>query len=192
MSAAGFLAVSLLLAPLPAAARDVGVDPYYEYRDEVSRGEFQYDDSRDIPWIENETEVLAMPAADDLVQVDIDQMPPGLQLWVDDSRITVDPKDRVIRLWLWVRGDQGAENGSFEGFRCETLEYKVYAYANPRRDPPVTKAKRPVWRPVSQRRNGNYRRELLAEYFCTLQRTLRADEIRQMLTGSYRPETFTH
>lgn len=185
------LAVGLSIVATTAIARDLVIDPYDEYRDEVGRGEYQYDDSQDIPWIENETEVLAMPVEDDLVQIDIDQMPPGLELWADAGRITVNPEDRVVRLWLWVRSKQGAENGSFEGFRCETLEYKVYAFANPRREPAVTKARSPTWRKVSQRRNGNYRRELLLEYFCTHHRTLKADEIRQMFAGNYRPEIFT-
>jgi hypothetical protein len=180
----------LLLTSLTAAARDLVIDPYHEYRDEVGRGEFSYDDSQDIPWIENEAEVLAVPKADELVRVDMDQMPPGLELWVDTSRITVDPKDRVIRLWLWVRSKQGAENGTFEGYRCETGEYKVYAYANPHRDPPVSKAKRPTWRTVSQRRNGNYRLELLGDYFCGIRGTRTADEIREYMTGEFRRETF--
>lgn len=183
------LSLLLSLAPVVPAIDDI-VDPYWEYRDEVSRGEFSYDDSEDIPWIENETEVLALPDADDLVPVAIDQMPPGLQLLVDVSRITVDPKDRVVRLWLWVRSTQGAENGSFEGYRCETGEYKVYAYANPKREPPVTKAKRPVWREVPPRGRGNYRYELLGDYFCGIRGTRKPDEIRQYMTGEFRRETF--
>ncbi len=176
------------LLSVPAMARDA--DPYYEHRDEVDRGEFQYDDSEDIPWIENETEVLAVPEEDDLVELDIDSIPSGLHLSVDMSRITVGEKDRVVRLWLWVRSDQGAENGSFEGYRCETREYKVYAYANPKRSPPVSKAKRPRWLSAQSGLRRNYRAELLQDYFCGIRGTRKPDEIVQAMTGTFERETF--
>ena len=137
--------VGFILAPPAVAARDVGADPYYDYRDENETGEYSYDDSQDIPWIENETEVLAVPDADDLSTVQLDSLPAGMELLIDKSRISVNPDDRIVRVWLWVRSDSGAERGTFEGFRCNAREYKVYAYANPHREPPVTKAKRPRW-----------------------------------------------
>lgn len=181
---------ALVIQSAPSWGRDVIVDPYYEYRDEVGRGEYNYDDSQDIPWIENETEVLAMPKAEDLVPVQMDQLPAGMQLLIDKSRITVNPQDRVVRVWLWIRSDSGAENGTFEGYRCETREYKVYAYANPRRDPPVSKAKKARWLPAKEMRFGNYRLELLKDYFCGIRGTRSADEISDYLTGTYRRETF--
>lgn len=186
------LPVIALLYTIPpaSAAGNVIVDPYYEYRDEVGRGEYNYDDSQDIPWIENETEILAMPRPEDLQVVQLDSLPPGIELLVDRTRITVDPKDRVVRGWFWVRSSAGAENGTFEGFRCETGEYKVYAYANPRRDPPVTKAPRPRWRTVDRNRSRDYRTELLQDYFCGIRGTRSAREIAQYLTGDYRRERF--
>ena len=179
------------LALMPAfGAKDTIVDPYHEYRDEVSRGEYDYDDSQDIPWIENETEVLAMPKAEDLHAVRIDTMPQGLELLIDKSRITVDPKDRVVRAWLWIRSSSGSEYGTFEGFRCETREYKVYAYANPRRDPPVSKAKRPLWKAVPGAQVREFHGELLRDYFCGIRGTRSADEIRDYLSGEFRRELF--
>lgn len=136
--------VGFILASPAVPARDVGADPYYEYR-ENDVGDFSYDDSKDIPWIENETAVLAVPKPDDLSTVQLDLLPAGMELLIDKSRINVNPDDRIVRVWLWVRSSAGAERGTFEGFRCETGEYKVYAYANPHREPPVTKAKRPRW-----------------------------------------------
>jgi hypothetical protein len=178
----------LLIIAGPLCADDTGVDPLY--RGEVERGGFEYDDSGDIPWIENETKVLAMPQADDLRTVQIDALPGNLELLIDETRITVDPKDRVVRVWLWVRSDSGAESGTFEGFRCSTREYKVYAYANPRRDPPVRKATRANWLSAKKSRTANYRAELLNHYFCGIRGTRDADEIRSAMTGEFRRETF--
>ena len=178
----------LLIIAGPLYADDSGVDPLY--RGEVERGGFEYDDSGDIPWIENETKVLAMPQADDLRPVQIDALPGNLKLSIDETRITVDPKDRVVRVWLWVRSDSGAESGTFEGFRCSTREYKVYAYANPRRDPPVRKATRANWLSAKKSRTANYRAELLNHYFCGIRGTRDADEIRSAMSGEFRRETF--
>jgi len=182
--------VSLVILAGPLVAGDVIVDPFHQYRDEAERGEFSYDDSQDIPWIENETEVLAMPKPEDLSPVRSDKMPAGMELSIDKTRIDVNPEDRVVRVWLWVRSSSGVENGTYEGFRCETSEYKVYAYANPRRDPPVTKAKRPRWISVDEGRFGDYRRELLRDYFCGIRGTRSAHEISDYLTGEFRRERF--
>lgn len=162
-------------------------DPYWEYRDEVGRGEFSYDDSQDIPWIEDETKVLAVPLPDDLKSVKMDQLPKGFSLFVDRSRISVSPNDRVIRLWLWLRSESGSESGSFEGYRCDTKEYKVYAFVNPQRDPPVTKAKKPRWKFAHESRYGNYRAELLRDFFCSAEGTRSEDEIRRLLASRSLP-----
>jgi hypothetical protein len=182
-----WLGLALIVA-WPLWAQDSGVDPLY--RGEVERGGFEYDDSRDIPWIENETEVLSMPRAEDLQRVAIDALPGNLELSIDMSRITVNPDDRVVRAWLWVRSDSGAESGTFEGFRCSTREYKVYAYANPNRDPPVRKANRAVWLDAKKSGTANYRAELLKDYFCGIRGTRDAAEIRDAMTGQFRRETF--
>lgn len=180
----------LVLLSAAARAADVIVDPYYEYRDEVGRGEFGYDDSADIPWIENETEVLAVPKAADLSPVILDRAPEGIEVLVDKTRIDVNPDDRVVRVWLWVRSESGAERGTYEGFRCDTREYKVYAYANPNREPPVSKAKRPRWIAVKGNSRSDYRRELLRDYFCDLRGTRTAGDIRDLLTGQFRRKDF--
>jgi hypothetical protein len=181
----------VLLYGLPGVVTaDSDFDPYREYRGEDTTDEFEYDDSQDIPWIENETEVLAPPRDEDLVQVAVDRLPAEMELLIDERRITVNPDDRVIRLWLVVRSRAGVSNGSFEGYRCETREFKVYAYANTGRTPPVSKAKRPRWQAIGKRLSGNYRLELLQDYFCGLGGTRDADEIRYALRGEIERETF--
>jgi hypothetical protein len=183
-------AVLGMLVGLAGAPHAADPDPYRDYRGTGSGGGFDYDDSGDIPWIENETEVLAMPQAENLSPVGVDALPRGMTLLIDRSRITVDPKDRVVRVWLWLRSDQGAESGSFEGYRCETREYKVYAYANPRRDPPVSKAKAPTWLSAKSAAGANYRLELLNDYFCGIRGARTAQEIGVAMTGEFRLERF--
>ncbi len=176
------------VAPSVAADRE-GVN-FPEYIGGDEGGEFNYDSDLDTPWIENEAKVLAAPRPEDLTPVEIDSLPAGLTLRIDMSRIGFDPKDRVIRVWLSVSSPGGADNSSFEGFRCSTREYKVYAHANPRRDPPVGKVKRPLWRSVETRARINYRQELMNDYFCGIRGARNAREIRDVMTGAFEPEAF--
>lgn len=181
------VALSLLCGQ--AIGRDSS-DPLYDYRDDSERDEFDYDASQDIPWIENETEVLAVPKPDDLRRIDITEIVPGMQMLIDTSRITVDPEDHIIRFWVVMRSEAGAENATFEGFRCATREYKVYAFANPQSDAPARKAKRPRWRKVNGSHHGNYRTELLKDYLCLTRSRRTAGEIRDSLTEGFGPEPY--
>jgi len=179
-----------LLLVASAQANDPVTDPYWEYRDEVGRGEFSYDDSKDTPWIENETEVPVMPMVDELHRLNMNLLPTDFELFVDRDRITVSPEDYVVRMWLWLRNSHGNETGTFEGFRCTTGEYKVYAYANPGRKPPVRLPKRAKWRPARAGGNATYRSELLRDYLCGIRGTRPAREIRESMTGEFKRETF--
>lgn len=173
-----------------SVAVDDVVDPYSEYRDEVDRGEFSYDSSEDIPWIENETEVLALPTKQNLIPLGLDVLPDGFDLFVDRSRITVGKEDRVVRMWLWVRSSHGNETGTFEGFRCATGEYKIYAHANPGREPPVRISRRARWKPARPGDQETYRWELMHDYLCGIRGTRSPREIQDFMTGEFKRETF--
>jgi hypothetical protein len=141
--------------------------------------EFRYDDSRDVPWIEQDTNIPALPDPDDLQNLRIEGLPPGFELYLDTTGLTVDAKDGVIRLWLFLRSDRGTNNGTFEGFRCASGEYRVYGYATPRREPPVTRANRSTWRGVKDSRGDRYRRALMESYLCDLRGAREPSDIHQ-------------
>lgn len=165
------LAVLLVILSLPATALAKPID--------WEEPEFRYDDSRDMPWIEEETEIAPVPDLVDLQHLRIDGLPPGMKLHLDTKGLTVDPKDQVIRLWVFVRSDGGANNGTYEGYRCVTREYKIYAYATPRRKPPVSLAKGSVWRAATDNRSSLYRKALMQDYLCELRGPRRPNEIHQ-------------
>jgi hypothetical protein len=122
-----------------------------------------YDPNLEIPWLELETRVSVPPRDEDLVEVRMDNLPPNLTLYADFTNLVVDGRDLVTRTWLVVRSTQGAYNGTYEGIRCATKEYKVYAYANPTRNKPLRVAKFPGWREI---RANSYREELARDYLC--------------------------
>lgn len=167
------LALCLLLSLPPAQA-----DPYVEDI-ESGPGQFNYDESRKTPWIEDETEVPDLPELETLQPLRITGLPPELKLFLDTARVNVNNKDGIVRLWVYLRSDRGADNGTYEGYRCVTGEYKVYAYATPRRDPPVTPARRSVWRKARDAVSTPYRQFLMSDYLCGLRGVRPPIEIQQ-------------
>ena len=124
-----------------------------------------YDESLEVPWVEIETQVSKLPKEKNLkeLQVDkLDAMPSGMRFWMDLENATVSDKDYVTRTWFVVRSDT-AYNGTYEGIRCATGEYKVYAYVNPTRSKPLRVVKMPLWKKI---RGGTYREEVARDYIC--------------------------
>ena len=144
-----------LLAP---AATDVA-DPYASFQ-----AQDDYDESLEVPWVEIETHVQKGPDEQALVELENQHLPPGMRLFADLEHLAVDPRDHVSRLWLVVRSARGADNATFEGYRCATSEYKVYAYYNPRRSKPLRVVNLPRWRAI---RPASWRDELVRETLCS-------------------------
>ena len=134
-----------------------------------------YDPNLEIPWLELETRVDAPPREEDLKELPMDSLPPNLKLYADFTNLVVDKRDLVTRTWFVVRSSQGAYNGTYEGIRCATKEYKIYAFANPTRNKALRVAKFPSWREIKA---NSYRAELAVDYLCadTLPRS--PDQIR--------------
>lgn len=151
-----------LLLILPGLAWTAGtdVDPSARFTEQDNG----YNEALEAPWVEIETRVQGGPKDTDLSEIEIEHLPSAMSLYADLQNLSVDERDHVTRLWLVVRSDSGAYNGSYEGFRCATGEYKVYAYFNPRRSTPLRVIKLPRWRPI---RPTGYRNELAREVLCS-------------------------
>lgn len=149
-----------LFMPIVAWGQDKVLDENLGYGAE----EIGYDASLEVPWVEIETRVQQGPAETDLTEVEVERLPPGMTLYADLENLTVDERDQVVRLWLVVRSSGGADNGSYEGFRCATGEYKVYAYFNPSRSTPLRPVRLPRWRAI---RPADYRADLAQEVLCS-------------------------
>jgi hypothetical protein len=86
----------------------------------------------------------------------------GLEYFVDPASISL-PGEDIVRFTVVARSASAA-NVSYEGFRCITRQYKVYARTN--RDGAWVAAKDPGWVPVGPRETGGFRHELYWNYFC--------------------------
>lgn len=149
-------------AVLKAVWRLVLVIPFsaHAFFDEPASND--YNEELETPWVELEAQVKALPREEDLVEVDLGKLPPNMKLHLDLPHLEVG-EDTVTRTWMVARSSSGAYNASYEGLRCGTREYKVYAYYNPKRSKPLRIIELPDWKPV---RAGSYRAELMKYVLC--------------------------
>ena len=87
------------------------------------------------------------------------------RFYVDRNSISVGP-DRVVRFSAVIKSASGALNTSYEGMRCKTSEYKVYAYGI--KNGEWTKARDSQWRRI-ERSSVDFRFTLYKDYFCDIE-----------------------
>jgi hypothetical protein len=72
--------------------------------------------------------------------------------------------DGIVRYALLIRTTGGVDNVSFEGIRCITAEWKMYATG--RDNGAWTRSPGPVWRPISEVGLNAVRFTLFKDYVC--------------------------
>lgn len=82
---------------------------------------------------------------------------------VDLENLRVDP-DGVVRYTLVALTPGGARNVTYEGMRCETRQWRIYASG--RADGSWSKARRVEWLPVREEAVNRYHAALFLDYFC--------------------------
>jgi CNP1-like family len=129
-----------------------------------SSGGFQSDWERQnlkVQAPEEQVEPPAYPAPASLLEFGVLDAG-GFRFFIDGATLNVG-KDAIVRYVLVARSPDGVENVSFEGMRCATGDYRVYAFGRPDR---TWSASRAGWRsldsPSVQRRHTT----LYREYFC--------------------------
>jgi hypothetical protein len=104
----------------------------------------------------------AYPRAGALVAFEVAAVP-GFRFFVDQASVSVD-KDRIVRYVLVARSPQGIDNVTFEGMRCATREYRVYALGHA----DGTWSTRPTpWETLRGAAVAPARRTLARDYFCS-------------------------
>ena len=177
--------VRLFLCLLPGllAAPVAATDDPFEHIRKNTEPELRFDESLVEPWREAESKRPPLPADGDLVRLAVDSAPPGLDVYVDPASVSVDERDRVSRYWLVLKSDQGGYNAIYQGLRCGALEYKNYAFGNPRREPPVREHGNAEWKQVSAAGSDRYMVELARDFFCYEFSPRRPDRVRDALAG---------
>lgn len=113
-------------------------------------------------WVEEEASFPEFPKEENLRQFYVSEMT-SHEFFIDASSLQVG-KDGVVRYVLVVRTRGGAVNISFEGIRCESREYKIYAAGH--RDGTWAKARQNAWRPIENKPMNRQHAALSRDLFC--------------------------
>ena len=83
--------------------------------------------------------------------------------FVDAKSVSVG-KDEVVRYSLIAKSTEGVINVSYEGIRCSTNEFRVFAYGRP--DNTWSEARIAKWQPIPAEARNTQRSTLHSEFFC--------------------------
>ena len=114
-------------------------------------------------WKESSTD-LPMVATKNDFSLYQTQSRTGFKFYVDVSSVSVG-EDGVVRMILLAISPRGSVNITYEGFRCETNAYKIYA-ATWAFDKEWTLSKRSNWQVSNSNTPNSYRSDLLNYYIC--------------------------
>lgn len=145
------------VAPLYAADADSPIPT-----DDAELGEFV-----EGPKWQEET-VTAFPVwpdEDKLLPIQMDNIDAPFRYFIDPASITVG-KDYVSRYTVVIESDSGAKNVIYEGIRCRTGQYRVYAYGTS--DNKLDAATVSEWQPIRITSSGAmiHRFNLHQYYLC--------------------------
>ena len=138
----------------------------------------------ETPWKESALALPAYPQAGNLMEFYVGPTEQNRFL-VDGSTISVG-EDGVVRYVVVIKTSGGASNINFEGIRCTTQEFKVYALGGP--DGQWTKIAVPKWQVIENKLINQHRAVLNRDLFCAGGTAIRdAVEGRSALQRGNRP-----
>jgi hypothetical protein len=114
-------------------------------------------------WKEGEVSLPALPKDGALIEFSVSAAS-RMKFFVDPQSLSVGA-DGVVRYTMVARSPAGAETVSYEGIRCASDTYRVYAFAGGE----AWKRSETDWRPIEK--TGQLRlwhNVLRSEYFCPL------------------------
>lgn len=135
------------------------------------------------PWEIQQAQLPAYPKQGNLVPIYVSPTT-TFRFFVDAASVSVG-EDGPIRYAMIARSPSGAENLSYEGIRCETLERKLYAFGRP--DGTWSKARKPQWAPIGEGQANRQHAALAEDFFCPQGARVRTTEeaVRALRQGSY-------
>lgn len=146
----GYLAALLLALSLPTGAGDWG------------KFDIEFEEAK--PWDELQAQLPGAPLEGNLARIDLG--PAIRHEYLVDKTSVSSGGDGVVRYSVVVKAAGGARTVNFEGMRCETGEWKIYAFGRP--DGTWVRNKYAKWSVIKDRESAGYHRELFYHYFCTV------------------------
>lgn len=125
-------------------------------------GDVERDFEQVESWVEGTSQLPAYPSAESLLPFTVSSATRN-RYFVDAASIDVGA-DGVIRYTAVIEAAGGAKNVSYEGLRCESGEYRLYAYGHP--DGTWSKARHADWEAIKFHSLLSYQKVLYEDYFC--------------------------
>jgi len=111
-----------------------------------------------------EVTIPPYPQSDDLIKVEVDRVDMPFQFYLDKKNISSFVKNDLVRYSVVIESDSGAKNVLFEGIRCQTNQYKTYAYGT--YDNKFTKARTSEWKRINDSGFMVHRYNFYKHYMC--------------------------
>lgn len=122
----------------------------------------QFAGLREPEWREIEVELPEYPKEADLQPFELEGRSKN-RFYIDSRSLSVD-EDGVVRYTVVARMSTGIENVSYEGIRCDTAQWKSYAFGRP--DKTWAESRSDDWRRVERVGVNAYHVPLYHAYFC--------------------------
>lgn len=119
-------------------------------------------DDKQKNWSEITALFPAAPKAENLLPFIVS--PAATQIFALDAKSLSIGIDGVIRYTLVTTSRAGAENISYEGIRCQSLEQKIYAFGH--KDGTWSRSRRDQWTPINDRTINRQQAALALDFFC--------------------------
>jgi len=114
-------------------------------------------------WKEAGVQIPIKISDSNLIKFKIFEMP-QYQYFIDVSTLTPSKSDNVVRYAAVVRTPGGVRNIFYEGIRCDTGEYKLYATAIG--DQRLIPVENPEWKAIQGQGVTVYRSDLYRDFLC--------------------------
>ncbi|MEW6690890.1 MAG: CNP1-like family protein [Pseudomonadota bacterium] len=156
------LAAALLAALAGAAAGQNTNDPQAS-----SGGKSNWErEQEERDFREREISLPAPPRPETLIEF-FPSAAASFRFFVDSASLSVG-EDGVVRYTLVARSARGVDNVSYEGMRCKSGTYRVYAYASAGAWSRIDSD----WKQIEPKSVQRWHNELRSRYFCPLRLTI--------------------
>jgi hypothetical protein len=126
------------------------------------------------------------PKEIDLQSFTVDEIT-DFSFFLDSATLKTD-KDGITRYTIVISSKNGINNIFYEGIRCITAEYKIFAYGTPQKT--FTAKSEVDWQPIRRNEHGwpRFRNTLYEYYFCDPERTERQLDKDDVMENLHHPD----
>jgi hypothetical protein len=154
------LIVVLSILASSASARKIVVDGNQE---SLPDQKYEYEEGE--AWKEIDIKIPPYPDDGDLMELYLDVANQSkFTYYMDEESLSISEKDYVVRYTLVIESKRGTRNIFYEGMRCNTLEYKTYAFGTGKGK--FRPSRKPEWKSMLDSGYRKLRMDLMEYYLC--------------------------